>query len=44
MLIIDIPGYEIIKVKNVVFDFNGTLAVDDILVDGVAEKIVELIK
>lgn len=42
MLIIDIPGYETIKVKNVVFDFNGTLAVDGILVDGVKEKIAEL--
>jgi len=42
MLIIDIPGYETIKVKNVVFDFNGTLAVDGILVDGVKEKMEEL--
>jgi len=42
MIILDIPGYERIQVKSVTFDFNGTLAVDGILVPGVSEKIVEL--
>ncbi|MBC3796171.1 HAD family hydrolase [Acetobacterium tundrae] len=42
MLVLDIPGYETIKVKNIVFDFNGTLAVDGVLVAGVNEKITAL--
>jgi soluble P-type ATPase len=39
MLAFKVPGYEMFEVENVVFDFNGTLAVDGVLVNGVAEKI-----
>lgn len=39
MLLLNIPGNELIKVKNVVFDFNGTLAVDGALVTGLHKKI-----
>lgn len=42
MIEIDIPGYESIKIKNVVLDFNGTIAEDGILIDKVKEKIREL--
>ncbi|MBC3803183.1 ATPase P [Acetobacterium fimetarium] len=39
MISLDIPGYKTFEVKNVVFDFNGTLAVDGVLIDGAKEKL-----
>lgn len=39
MINLNIPGYESINIKNVVFDFNGTIAKDGILIDEVKEKI-----
>lgn len=39
MINLNIPGYESINIKNVVFDFNGTIATDGILIDEVKEKI-----
>lgn len=42
MIKIEIPGYENIRIKNIVFDFNGTIAEDGVLIKGVEEKIKEL--
>lgn len=42
MIKLDIPGEKIIEVKNIVFDFNGTIAEDGILIEEVKEKIREL--
>ncbi|MBU5227220.1 HAD hydrolase family protein [Clostridium senegalense] len=42
MIIVDIPGYKSIGIKNVVFDFNGTIAEDGVLIEEVKEKIKEL--
>ncbi|PVZ68244.1 HAD family hydrolase [Pelagibaculum spongiae] len=39
MIEFSIPSRHTLKINHVVFDFNGTLAIDGILVDGVAEKI-----
>lgn len=44
MIRLEIPGHETIKVDHVTFDYNGTLAVDGVLVLGVKEKIMELTK
>ena len=41
-MIFDIPGREIIEVKNVLLDYNGTIATDGKLIDGVGELINEL--
>lgn len=35
MLIYEIPGRDNIEVQNIVFDYNGTIAVDGKLIDGV---------
>lgn len=35
MLELTIPGFGEIKIKHLVFDFNGTLAIDGNLIDGV---------
>jgi len=32
---VDIPGYGTLTIEHIVFDFNGTLAVDGRLIDGV---------
>lgn len=42
MINIDIPGFNSVEIKNVVFDFNGTIAEDGILICKVKEKIKEL--
>lgn len=36
---IDIPGKEILDIKNLLLDYNGTLACDGILIHSVKEKI-----
>jgi len=41
-LLIVIPGREDINVTHVILDFNGTIAVDGKLIDGVAAKINQL--
>ena len=38
-MITDIPGYGQLTIENVVMDFNGTIAVDGVLKDGVAPRI-----
>lgn len=42
MLIYEIPGRDNIEVRNIVFDYNGTIAVDGKLIDGVEELINKL--
>lgn len=42
MLTIEIPGRPALELEHVVFDFNGTLACDGILYEGVAERLVAL--
>ena len=42
MMEITIPGYGDIEIKNLVLDFNGTLAKDGSLINGVAELIQEI--
>ena len=41
-MVVDIPGRGKLEIKNVVFDFNGTMAVDGRLVPGTAEMINDL--
>lgn len=42
MIEVDIPGAETLRLSYLVLDYNGTLALDGELLDGVAEKIAEL--
>lgn len=42
MLIYEIPGRDNLEIKNIVFDYNGTIAVDGKLIDGVKELINKL--
>lgn len=39
VLTFDIPARGVLKIKNVVFDFNGTMAVDGRLVPGLAQRL-----
>lgn len=41
---VEIPGRKQFEIKNVVFDFNGTVAIDGKLIDGISEKINDLSK
>ncbi len=42
MLVYDIPGREKIEIKNIVFDYNGTVAVDGKLIDSIKESLIKL--
>lgn len=42
MLIYKIPGREDIEIENIVFDYNGTIAVDGKILEGVKELLSEL--
>ncbi|MGH2493640.1 MAG: HAD family hydrolase [Ktedonobacteraceae bacterium] len=42
MIRIDIPGRGIVELTHAVFDVNGTIAVDGILIAGVAERLQSL--
>lgn len=42
MIIYGIPGRENIQIENIVFDYNGTIAVDGKLIDGIKELFLEL--
>lgn len=44
MLIYDIPGKGMIEIRHVVFDYNGTLAVDGRLIEEVQERLAQLKK
>jgi P-type E1-E2 ATPase len=39
MLKFEIPGRELIEVRNLVLDYNGTLAIDGLLIEDVKDKI-----
>jgi soluble P-type ATPase len=39
MIEVNIPGFKTLKLKHLVLDHNGTLAVDGILVDGVKQAL-----
>ncbi|NLI13689.1 HAD family hydrolase [Pelotomaculum propionicicum] len=39
MLNLEIPGKEKITIKNIVLDFNGTIALDGVLLPGVQERL-----
>jgi soluble P-type ATPase len=39
VLTIDIPGYKVLRLAHLVMDYNGTLAVDGRLMDGVAARL-----
>lgn len=36
---LEIPGREKIEIKDIVFDYNGTIAIDGLLIEGVGEYI-----
>lgn len=42
MITINIPGDKSVEIENVVFDFNGTIAEDGILINELKDKIKEL--
>ena len=42
MLEIDIPGHETLRLKHIVLDFNGTIACDGTLIDGVKGSLTAL--
>lgn len=42
MLKIEIPAYKNLKIQNIVFDYNGTLAEDGELIYGVKNKLKEI--
>jgi len=42
MLEITIPGYKTLKFHHLVMDYNGTLAVDGVLLDGVRDRLIAL--
>lgn len=42
MIQVTIPGFADVTIKNVIFDYNGTLAVDGYLIEGVAHLLTEL--
>jgi len=42
MIEIELPGDKVLKFKHLIIDFNGTLAVDGKLVDGVHERLRQL--
>lgn len=42
MVTVEIPGFGNIEIKSLVLDYNGTLAKDGILLDGVANLITQL--
>jgi soluble P-type ATPase len=42
MIIIEIPGYKVLQIKHIVCDYNGTIAVDGKLIDGVCDTINKL--
>lgn len=44
MITYEIPGRNNIEIKNIVFDYNGTIAVDGKLINGVKELINRLAK
>ncbi len=44
MMETDIPGYGKLELDYIVLDYNGTMAIDGVLIDGVKEALTELSK
>ncbi|MDR8394794.1 MAG: hypothetical protein RXS25_22475 [Paraburkholderia sp.] len=44
MISIEIPGYHTLNLRHLVLDYNGTLAVDGRLLDGVEAQLIALIR
>lgn len=44
MMKIDIPDYKVLDVKYLVLDYNGTIAVDGIMSDGIKDRLIALSK
>lgn len=44
MITIEIPGRKPLQIEHVVLDYNGTIAVDGLLLEGVGERIARLQK
>lgn len=42
MIVIDIPGRSLIQAEALVMDYNGTLAIDGIMIEGVRERLISL--
>ena len=42
MIVIDIPGRSLIQAEALVMDYNGTLAIDGIIIQGVRERLISL--
>ena len=42
MIVIEIPGRKPLRINHVVLDYNGTAAVDGMLLKGVKERIARL--
>ena len=42
MIQIDIPGYRTLRIENLIMDFNGTIALDGNLINGVSKRLEEL--
>ncbi len=42
MIEIKIPGHKILELEHLVLDYNGTIAFDGALIDGVKERLAEL--
>ena len=42
MIQVDIPGHGRLEVEHLVLDYNGTLAIDGVLIDGVADLLNKL--
>ena len=42
MIKIDIPGYRTLQIENLIMDFNGTIALDGNLIEGVNERLAKL--
>ena len=38
-MIIEIPGRDTLEIQHIIFDYNGTIALDGKVIEGVAEKI-----
>lgn len=42
MIYIEIPGRKPLTISHIVLDYNGTIAVDGVLIDGVKEQLLKL--
>ena len=42
MIRIEIPGMELLEIEHLVLDYNGTIAINGILIDGVMERLEKL--